>query len=75
MVKLFTATEILCFERWARRKKMHNTQPSLRRLILFLSHAAKLHRYGEVDLGLSQPLDPAIDRLVQIAAELAQLAA
>jgi hypothetical protein len=39
------------------------------------THAAKLHRYGEVDPGLSQPLDPAIDRLVQIAAELAQLAA
>ena len=39
------------------------------------SHAAKLHRYGEVDPGLSQPLDPAIDRLVQIAAELGQLAA
>jgi hypothetical protein len=39
------------------------------------SHAAKLHRYGEVDPGLSQPLDPAIDRLAQIASELAKLAA
>jgi hypothetical protein len=38
------------------------------------SRAAKLRRYGEVDPGLSQPLDPALDRLVQIAAELAQLA-
>lgn len=39
------------------------------------SRAAKLRRYGEVDPGLSQPLDPVLDRLVQIAAELAQLAA
>jgi hypothetical protein len=39
------------------------------------SRAAKLRRYGEVDPGLSQPLDPALDRLVQIAAELSQLAA
>jgi hypothetical protein len=39
------------------------------------SRAAKLSRYGEVDPGLSQPLDPALDRLVQIAAELSQLAA
>jgi hypothetical protein len=38
------------------------------------SRAAKLRRYGEVDPGLSQPLDPALDRLVQIAAELSQLA-
>jgi hypothetical protein len=39
------------------------------------SRAAKLRRYGEVHPGLSQPLDPVLDRLVQIAAELAQLAA
>ena len=38
------------------------------------SRAAKLRRYGEVDPGLAQPLDPALDRLVRIAAELSQLA-
>jgi hypothetical protein len=42
--------------------------------ILIDSRAAKLRRYGEVDPGLSKPLNPALDRLVQIAAELSQLA-
>lgn len=50
-------------------------QMSESRANLIDSHAAKLQRYGEVDPGLSRSLDPAIDRLVQIAAELAQLAA
>ena len=37
------------------------------------SRAARLRRYGEVDPGLAQPLDPVLDRLVQIAADLSQL--
>jgi hypothetical protein len=50
-------------------------QMSESRANLIDSRAAKLRRYGEVHPGLSQPLDPVLDRLVQIAAELAQLAA
>jgi len=38
------------------------------------THAARLRRYGEVDPGLAQPLDPVLGRLVQIAADLSQLA-
>jgi hypothetical protein len=38
------------------------------------TRAARLRRYGAVDPGLSQPLDPLLDRLVQIAADLSQLA-
>ena len=37
------------------------------------ARAARLRRYGEVDPGLAQPLDPVLDRLVQIAADLSQL--
>jgi hypothetical protein len=39
------------------------------------SRAVKLRRYGEVDPGLAQPLDPTLNRLIQIAADLSQLAA
>jgi hypothetical protein len=38
------------------------------------SRAARLRRYGEVDPGLAQPLDHVLDRMVQIAAYLSQLA-
>lgn len=38
------------------------------------SRAAKLSRYGDVNPSLSLPLDPALDRLSQIAAELSRLA-
>ena len=37
------------------------------------ARAARLRRYGEVDPGLAQALDPVLDRLVQIAADLSQL--
>jgi hypothetical protein len=38
------------------------------------SRAARLRRYGKVNPGLSQPLDPILDHLIQIAADLSQLA-
>jgi hypothetical protein len=49
-------------------------QMSESRANLIDSRAAKLSRYGAVDPALSLPLDPALDHLVQIAAELSRLA-